>query len=155
VYSFKGSATVTASGSTSGLVFIYIDNLGNLTAGSTATLTCTGCLYVSGTTAFPVGSIPLATWTVTGGSLSAGSGVDFRAFLSTKALTSGSGILVVENSGISTISIDPTVVATYVATPPTTSASSCSTGQVSADSNYFYFCSATNVWKRVAWGSSF
>lgn len=155
VYSFKSSATVTASGSASGLVFVYIDNLGNLTAGSTATLTCTGCLYVSGVTAFPAGSIPLANWTVTGGNLSASSGVDFRAFLSTKALTSGSGILVAENSGISTISVDPSVVSTYVATPPTTSSSTCSTGQFSVDNNYFYFCSATNVWKRIAWGSSF
>jgi hypothetical protein len=155
VYSFKSSATVTASGSTSGLVFIYVDNLGNLTAGSTATLTCTGCLYVSGVTAFPVGSIPLANWTVTGGSLSAGSGVDFRAFLSTKALTGGSGVLISESNGNSTISADPSVVSTYVVTPPTTSATTCSTGQFSVDSNYFYFCNAPNVWKRIAWGSSF
>jgi hypothetical protein len=155
VYSFKSSATVTSSGSTSGLVFIYIDNLGNLTAGSLASLTCSGCVYVSGITAFPAGSIPLANWTVTGGSLSAGSGVDFRAFLSTKALSSGTGILVSENSGISTVAIDPSVVSTYVSTPPTTSSSTCSTGQFSVDSNYYYVCSATNVWKRIAWGSSF
>jgi hypothetical protein len=155
VYSFKSSATVTASGSTSGLVFIYVDNLGNLTAGSTATLTCTGCLYVSGVTAFPAGSIPLANWTVTGGSLSAGSGVDFRAFLSTKALTGGTGVLIAENNGTSTISADPSVVSTYVVTPPPTSATTCSTGQFSVDSNYFYFCNAPNVWKRIAWGSSF
>jgi hypothetical protein len=155
VYSFKNSATVTASGSTSGLVFIYVDSAGNLTAGSTATLACTGCLYVSGVTAFPAGSIPLANWTVSGGSLAAGSGVDFRAFLSTKAIGSGPGILVSENSGISTISIDPTVASTYVATPPSTSSSSCSTGQFSVDSTYYYFCASTNVWKRIAWGGSF
>jgi hypothetical protein len=155
VYSFKSSATVTASGSTSGLVFIYIDSSGNLTAGSVASLTCTGCLYVSGVTAFPAGSIPLFNWTVTGGNLATGSGVDFRAFLSTKALATGPGILIAENSGISTISIDPSVASTYVATPPTTSASTCSTGQFSIDSNYYYVCSATNVWKRIAWGSSF
>jgi hypothetical protein len=155
VYSFKSSATVTASGSTSGLVFIYIDSSGNLTAGSQVTLTCTGCLYVSGITAFPTGSIPLSNWTVTGGSLNAGSGADFRAFLSTNAVASGPGILVSNNSGISTISIDPSVASTYVSTPPTTSSSTCSTGQFSVDSNYFYVCSATNVWKRIAWGSSF
>lgn len=155
VYSFKSSATVTASGSTSGLVFIYIDGSGNLTAGSTATLTCTGCLYVSGATAFPSGSIPLFNWTVTSGNFAGGSGTDFRAFLSTKALAGGAGILVSENSGISTISIDPTVAATFVSTPPTTSSSTCSTGQFSVDSNYYYVCSATNVWKRIAWGSSF
>jgi hypothetical protein len=155
VYSFKSSATLSASGSASGLVFIYVDNLGNLTAGSTASLTCTGCLYVSGVTAFPAGSIPLANWTVTGGNLAAGSGVDFRAFLSTKSLTSGPGVLIAENNGISTISADPSVVSTYVATPPTTSSSTCSTGQFSVDGSYFYFCNAPNVWKRIAWGSSF
>jgi hypothetical protein len=155
VYSFKSSATVTASGSTSGLVFIYVDSAGNLTAGSTATLTCSGCVYVSGTTAFPAGSIPLANWTVSGGSLAAGSGVDFRAFLSTKPLASGPGILVAENSGVSTISVDTTIVSTYVSTPPTTSSSSCSTGQFSVDSNYYYFCISSNVWKRIGWGSSF
>ena len=155
VYSFKSSATVTASGSTSGLVFIYVDSAGNLTAASTATLTCSGCLYVSGVTGFPAGSIPLANWTVSGGALAAGSGVDFRAFLSTKANLSGPGILIAENSGISTISVDPTVVSTYVSTPPTTSSSSCSVGQFSVDSNYFYFCASANVWKRIAWGSSF
>jgi hypothetical protein len=154
-YSFKSSATVTASGSTSGLVFIYVDSAGNLTAGSMATLTCTGCLYVSGVTAFPAGSIPLANWTVSGGSLQAGSGVDFRAFLSTKVIASGPGILVAENSGVSTISVDPTVVSTYVPTPPTTSSSSCSVGQFSVDSNYYYFCASANTWKRIAWGSSF
>jgi hypothetical protein len=155
VYSFKSAATVTSSGSTSGLVFIYVDSAGNLTAGSQATLTCTGCLYVSGITAFPVGSVPLATWTVTGGSLVSASGVDFRAFLSTKAIMSGQGILVSENAGISTLSIDPSVAATFVATPPPTSATTCSTGQFSVDSNYYYVCSAPNVWKRIAWGSSF
>jgi hypothetical protein len=154
VYSFKNSATVTASGSTSGLVFVYVDSSGNLTAGSTATLTCSGCLYVSGVTAFPAGSIPLANWTVSGGSLAASSGVDFRAFLSTKAVASGPGILVAENSGVSTISVDSTVVSTYVSTPPTTSSSSCSPGQFSVDATYYYFCTSSNVWKRVA-GASF
>ncbi|MBV8903260.1 MAG: hypothetical protein JOZ22_06445 [Acidobacteriia bacterium] len=155
VYSFKNSATVTSSGSTSGLVFIYVDSAGNLTAGSTATLNCSGCLYVSGITAFPAGSIPLANWTDSAGSLAAGSGVDFRAFLSNKAIASGPGILVSENSGVSTISIDPSVASTYVATPPSTSSSTCSVGQFSVDSNYYYFCAAANVWKRIAWGSSF
>lgn len=155
VYSFKNPATVTSSGSTSGLVFIYVDSAGNLTAGSTATLSCSGCLYVSGISAFPAGSIPVANWTVSGGNLASGSGVDFRAFLSTKALASGPGILVSENSGVSTISVDPTLVSTYVSTPPTTSSSTCSIGQFSVDSNYYYFCAAANVWKRIAWGSSF
>jgi hypothetical protein len=155
VYSFKNSATVTASGSTSGLIFLYVDNAGNLTAGSVATLSCTNCVYVSGITAFPVGSIPLATWTVTSGNIGSASAIDYRAFLSTKALISGSGILISENAGVSTVSIDPSIASTFVATPPTTSASSCTPGNFSVDTNYYYFCIASNTWKRIAWGSSF
>lgn len=155
VYSFKSPATVSATGSTSGLIFIYVDSVGNLTAGSTVALTCTGCTYVSGITGFPAGSVPLSNWTVTSGNLVAGSAVDFRAFLSTKVLASGPGILISENTGISTISIDPSVASTYVTTAPSTSSASCSTGQFSVDTNYYYFCIAANTWKRIAWGSSF
>jgi hypothetical protein len=36
---------------------------------------------------------------------------------------------------------------------PASSASACSTGQIQADPNYIYFCSATNTWKRAALSS--
>ena len=147
--------TVTVTGSSSGLIFIYVDAMGNLTAGSTVALTCTGCTYASGIVAFPSGSVPLFDWTVTSGNLASGSGVDFRAFLSTKVNTSGPGIVIAENAGASIISVDPSFVSTYVVTVPSTSGASCSTGQFSVDSNYYYFCIAANSWKRVAWGSSF
>jgi hypothetical protein len=155
VYSFKSPATVTVTGSSSGLIFIYVDSAGNLTAASTVGLSCSGCSYVSAITAFPSGSVPLFTWTVTSGNLAGGSGVDFRAFLSTKVTASGPGILIAENAGVSTISVDSSFVSTYVATAPSTSTASCSTGQFSVDSNYYYFCIAANSWKRIAWGSSF
>jgi len=150
VYSFKNAASITPSDSTSGLVVLYVDGAGNLTAGSTAALTCSGCTYVSGATAFPSNSIPLFSWTLTSGVFDAGGGTDFRAVLSAKNLLSGLGILTTENSGTSTISIDPSIVSTQVVTPPAASSAACTTGQFSIDSNYYYLCIASNSWKRIA-----
>ncbi len=36
---------------------------------------------------------------------------------------------------------------------PASSGAACQTGQVEADSNYLYFCTAPNTWKRTAWSS--
>jgi hypothetical protein len=36
---------------------------------------------------------------------------------------------------------------------PASSSAACQTGQVEADSNYLYFCTAPNSWKRSAWSS--
>ncbi|MGI9071629.1 MAG: hypothetical protein ACR2JB_10020 [Bryobacteraceae bacterium] len=153
VYSFRTSAVVTPVGPTSGLVLVYIDGAGNLTAGSTVALTCQGCLYVSGATSFPANSIPLFTWTLTSGSFDAAGGTDFRALLSSKNALSGTGIIITENGGTSTIAIDPSVVATQVLTPPITSSAACSVGQFSWDDNYYYLCTASNGWKRIALAS--
>jgi len=150
VYSFRNSATVTPAGSTSGLLLLYIDGAGNLSAGSTASLTCSRCTYASGVTSFPANSIPLFSWTVTGGTFDAAGGTDFRALLSAKNLLSGMGVVISENAGISTISVDPSMVSTQVLTPPATSSAGCITGQFSMDSNYYYLCIASNSWKRIA-----
>ncbi|MGI8962239.1 MAG: hypothetical protein ACR2IV_21270 [Bryobacteraceae bacterium] len=152
-YSFTASAMVTPAGSTSGLVLVYIDGAGNLTAGSTVALTCQSCVYASGVTSFPSNSIPLFTWTLTSGAFDAVGGTDFRAFLSSKNLLSGMGIIIRENAGASMIAIDPLMVATQVLTPPTTSSAACSAGQFSWDNNYYYLCSGTNTWKRIALAS--
>ncbi|MGC2659547.1 MAG: hypothetical protein WA324_16440, partial [Bryobacteraceae bacterium] len=124
-YSFKFPGTVSISGSTSGIVFIYIDGGGNLTAGSTAALTCSGCTYAPGVVAFPANSIPLFTWTSTGGSFDATGGTDFRAMISTMNVLGGSGVIVSENAGTATIAIDPTLVSLHVLTPPATSSTAC------------------------------
>ncbi len=36
---------------------------------------------------------------------------------------------------------------------PASSSATCNTGQFEADSNYLYFCTAPNTWKRSAWSS--
>jgi hypothetical protein len=153
VYSFKSSATVTPSGSTSGLVLLYVDGSGNLTAGSTVGLACSRCTYASGVTSFPFNSIPLFSWTVVGGSFDPAGGTDFRAVLSAKNLLSGMGMLITETAAASTISVDPSIVSTQVLTPPATSSATCTTGQFSVDSNYYYVCVASNTWKRLVLSS--
>ncbi len=146
-------ATIGVTGTASGLVFIYVDNAGNLTAGSTVQLTCNSCNYVPNVTSFPSDSIPLGNWTVTSGSFTAGSGTDYRAFLSIKNLLSGPGVLVSESAGTSTIAIDPSLVSLHVLIAPATSSSTCASGQFSYDANYYYLCVAINTWKRTALSS--
>ncbi|MBV9300566.1 MAG: hypothetical protein JOY62_01030 [Acidobacteriaceae bacterium] len=152
VHTFKNPAIVTPSGSNTGLVLVYIDNSGNLTAGSSTGLACNGCTYAPRVTAFPPDSIPLFNWTLTGGAFDAQGGTDFRALLSSKNVTSGTGILMSQSGGTSTIAVDPTVVGTQVP-PPATSSDACSAGQFSFDTSYYYICTATNTWKRVALAS--
>ncbi|HWD60374.1 MAG TPA: hypothetical protein VG308_18980, partial [Stellaceae bacterium] len=36
---------------------------------------------------------------------------------------------------------------------PSSSSAACQTGQIESDSNYLYFCTAPNSWKRSAWSS--
>jgi hypothetical protein len=60
------------------------------------------------------------------------------------------GILISENAGTSTISVDPAIVSTQVLTPPGTSSAACTAGQFSFDSNYYYLCVGNSTWKRVA-----
>jgi hypothetical protein len=153
VYSYRNSASITPSGSTSGLILLYVDGSGNLTAGSTVALTCSRCTYASGVTSFPFNSIPLFSWTATAGSFDAAGGTDFRALLSGKNLLSGMGMLITETAATSTISVDPSIVSTQVLSPPATSSATCTTGQFSADSSYYYVCIATNTWRRVVLSS--
>jgi hypothetical protein len=153
VYRFTNPATVTPSGSASGMAFGYIDGAGNLVIGGVPTFTCNGCTYASGITAFPAGAVPLFTWTLTFGSFDVGGGTDFRAFLVRKNLQSGAGILITESAGVSSIAADPSLVSLRVLTPPTASSSSCTAGQFSFDSTYYYLCTGANTWKRVTLSS--
>ena len=95
MYQFTSGGTVTVTGGT-GLAWIYVDVNGALTVGlgtgatgsitTLPTATCAGCIVTTGTpgigeiTAFPAGSVPLATWGIANGAWSA-TGNDCRVFL--------------------------------------------------------------------------
>lgn len=76
------SHTIT-SGAASETEYDYIDASGVRTVGtSTIVISCTSCTAVTGITAFPAGSTPLYTWTITSGAYATSGGyTDWRAFL--------------------------------------------------------------------------
>ena len=115
VYSVTNSSTITLSAG-SGTLYLYVDASGALAAGHNLTLTCAGvCGAVSGVTAFPVGSIPLFTWTATNGLWDTNGGSDKRAFLSTRSLGSGTGIVALDTGTQTVVAVDSAIVPTYLA----------------------------------------
>jgi hypothetical protein len=148
-YSFTAPATATLASGT-GLLYIYIASTGALTLGSNLGVTCvSACAAVSGITAFPISSIPLFTWAVTSGTLNTGGLTDFRGFLSTFSLITGTGMVSSTSVGTTTVSVDDTLVSLRVAVPASSS-SGCNTGVWAADTTYYYLCMASNTWQRVA-----
>jgi hypothetical protein len=117
--------------------------------GSNLTVACTGCVSQTAVTSFPSDSVPVATWSVSNGSLDATGGQDFRAALGTKNLIAGQGIVASDTNGNAVIGVDATLVGLHVAVPATSS-SACQAGAWSYDSNFFYICVAANTWKRSA-----
>lgn len=155
VHQIPDAAKVTVklpSRKLSGPVYIYVDAAGDLIAGSTVNLLCTGCRYVPEVTQFPADSIPLFTWTIVQGKFTL-TGTDWRAELSTKNIAAGWGIIVTEKGGTATVGIDDALVSVHVIVPPKTSSSPCSASEFSFDSEYYYVCVAVNKWKRVALSS--
>ncbi len=112
-YPITAAATVTlASGS--GTAYIYIAPSGALTVGHNVTLSCSaGCAAVTGITGFPVNSIPLFTWSASNGIWDV-AGVDSRAFLSSKTITAGTGIVTAETGPQTLVSVDSSTVPTYL-----------------------------------------
>ncbi len=114
VYSVTNSSTITLSAG-SGTLYLYIDPSGSLAAGHNLTLTCAGvCGAVSGVTAFPVKSIPLFTWTATNGIWDTSGGSDKRAFLSTRSLGGGAGIVALDTGTQTLVAVDSATVPTYL-----------------------------------------
>ncbi|MBZ5545088.1 MAG: hypothetical protein LAO07_15635 [Acidobacteriia bacterium] len=113
VYSITNSATVNLSSGT-GMAYIYLDFAGNLTVGHNLALSCSsGCAAASGVTAFPANSIPLFTWSATSNTWDP-TGTDRRAFLSTKSLSAGAGIVTIEAGPQTQIAVDSATVPTYL-----------------------------------------
>jgi hypothetical protein len=83
-YRATSGASAFVSGTGNDLAYVYVDTSGNLDIGtSAAAVTCTGCTYVPGISAFPVGSKPLFTWAITSGAFASSTGyTDYRSFLS-------------------------------------------------------------------------
>jgi len=149
VYAFTTSTSATISAGT-GTAYVYLDPSGNLTVGHNLTVTCaSGCLAAPGVSAFPSNSIPIFTWTATNGTWDTTGGKDWRAFQSTTNIAAGTGLLGATANGVTTLSIDPTLLALWVPVPPTSS-TACTKGAWSVDTSYYYVCVAANTWLRAA-----
>jgi hypothetical protein len=115
VSSIIASSTVTLTAGT-GTAYLYLDPSGLLTVGHNLTLACsTGCAAVSGVTSFPAGSIPLFTWTATNGTWDASGGTDRRAFLSTRNIVAGAGMVTLDTGTQTVVAVDSGTVPTYLA----------------------------------------
>lgn len=148
-YPVSSAATVTLQNGT-GTAYIYVAASGQLTVGHNLTLTCSaGCTAISGVTAFPADSIPLASWTAINGIWDTLGGVDWRAFQSTRTLAAGSGLLLIESPLVTTVALDPALAPLRVSAPATAT-DTCTSGSWAADADYFYMCHAANTWTRVA-----
>ena len=114
VYTVSNGSTITLTAGT-GTLYLYIDPSGALTAGHNLTLNCAGgCAAVSGVNAFPPGSIPLYTWTATNGKWDTGGGSDRRAFLSTRNLGAGTGIVALDTGAQTVVAVDSATVPSYL-----------------------------------------
>lgn len=139
-------ATISAG---SGVAFLYLSVQGAITVGHTMSVSCSGCVAVSGVTAFPPDSIPLATWSSLTGVWEPNGGLDLRGYLTNKPVGAGVGLTSTDIAGETVLHIDPSVVATRVSVPASSSAN-CSIGSYAIDADFFYACVALNSWKRVA-----
>ena len=149
VYSVPGGGTATVAGG-SGLAYIYVSSAGVLTVGHNLTVNCTaGCTAQSGITSFPADAVPLFIWSATAGAWDSAGGTDERALLGTKSVAPGAGLTSVETSGKTIISPDPAVISLRTAVPGTSS-TPCTAGAWATDSTYYYLCTSTNSWRRVA-----
>ena len=151
VQSILPGATAALSGVASGLAFFYVTPQGALTVGyDTIAVACSaGCVAASGVTSFPADSVPLAIWPATAGNWDLNGGLDFRGFLSTKSITASTGLMSTDISGLTTISIDTTMVGLRVGVPAGV-ASTCLQGSWAADASFHYVCVAANSWRRGA-----
>ena len=132
-FSFTQNATVTVAGG-SGSIYIYVTSNGIVTASSNdVALSCSsGCITFT-QNGFPSNTIPVAIWTVNNGVLDQQGGRDERAFLSSKALGSGLGIVVLDSGTQSTISVDAALIPTYLTATASLTFPSISNGVCSSE----------------------
>jgi hypothetical protein len=133
VYSFTQNATVSVSGG-SGSIYIYVTSTGVITASSSDVgLVCTSGCAIASQDGFPSNTIPVAVWTANNGVLDQLGGHDERAFLSSKALGSGVGMVVIDSGTQSTVSVDAALIPTYLTATASLAFPSITSGACSSE----------------------
>lgn len=135
VYNFTQSCTATLSAGT-GKAYIYVASGGALTIGHNATVAASaGCQAQPSVTNFPPDAIPLSTWTATSGTWDDAGSRDYRAMLSAKNVSAGTGIATLESAGRTTVSVDTATVPTYATSAATLDFPAIAAGTCAADLN--------------------
>jgi hypothetical protein len=134
-HSITHSCTATLSAGT-GTAYVYVISDGTLMVGHNVTLTTSGCVAQSGVTNFPSDSIPLYAWTATSAAWDTTGGLDQRAMLSTKRVVNGTGAVISESVGLTTVSVDPATVPTYLTGTTTIDFPTISQGACAADQTF-------------------
>ena len=135
VYTITNSSAVTITDPNgTGAAYLYVDWMGTLTVGSSMALSCAGhCTVASGVSAFPANSIPLYTWTASGGSWDLTGATDRRGWLASMTLVSGTGMVTVQSGGQTTVAVDSAVVPTFLTSTATLAFPLIAAGTCSAD----------------------
>jgi hypothetical protein len=150
-YSLTSPVTATLSSGT-GNAYFYIASSGTLTVGHNLVVSCSGsCIASTGISSFPADALPLFLWHATNGTWDS-SGSDQRAFLATKDVIPGTGMMTTELSGHTTLGADPSVISLRTSVP-STSGTACTAGAWATDTVYYYLCVSQNSWRRATLSS--
>lgn len=140
------TGTVTSG---AGVAYVYGDAGGVKIASAGLTVTCAGCVFVSGSQ-IPSDAVPIGTWSSSAGSAwDITGGVDLRGFMYQKVITLGFGLIKAELAGSTQLSIDSGSIP-YVVGVPSTATTTCSPGQFALSTTFRYDCVAVDTWRRVA-----
>jgi uncharacterized protein YdbL (DUF1318 family) len=136
VYRFIHPSTITLTGG-SGVAYLYVDPSGTLTVGHNLALTCTSpCSAVSGITGFPLNSLPLFSWSASGGTWDQSGGFDKRAVLSNKIVIGGQGIVTLDNGSTTSVAVDSSVVPQFLTATASLSFGPISTGSCAVSQTF-------------------
>jgi hypothetical protein len=135
-YSIVAPATASVAAGSSGQAFVYVGTDGSIVVGHNMTVTCSGCTALSGVSAFPPNVLPLSRWTASNGLWDLSGGTDLRAFLSTRNVTSGSGLTALDTGSQVILSVDSSVVPSYMASSGTLNFGAIAAGSCTAEMTF-------------------
>jgi hypothetical protein len=151
VYSFTRSCTATLGADTT-TAYVYIAAGGTLTIGHNAALSSSeGCTAQTDVTSFPADSIPLYAWTATSGNWDVDGGRDYRALLSVKGVSAGTGVATLESAGRTMVSVDTATVPMYLTGTAAIDFPSIGNGTCGADQTFTLFGAAAGDSVAPGW----
>lgn len=135
-YSVITPAQATVGAGSTGIAFVYVMPGGQLAVGHNISVTCSGCVATSGVTSFPPTSLPLYSWTASNGLWDLNGGTDLRAMLSTTSVSAGTGIALANSGSAITMSVDSSVVPSYLSASSALNFGSLSSGSCSGEMTF-------------------